>query len=186
MNQSERNETIKALAVMADVYGRPISKAAISFMADALMDLDGQKVLRALCDYAKDPASRGFPLPGQVRAMVSPEVSKDQLATEAANKIVEAMGKFGWTNPDKARAFMGELAWEVVVREGGWSNLCERTTNDDLPIMRAQWRELAKVVHVRQQQAKASLPSPELAMLDGKRSDKTIKRLQDQVAMEKK
>jgi len=52
--------------------------------------------------------------------------------------------------------------------------------------MRAQWRELAKVVHVRQQQAKASLPSPELAMLDGKRSDKTIKRLQDQVAMEKK
>lgn len=153
MTIDERKMVQKILVTMADFYSRKISADAISLISDALSDLDGQQVITALKKYMTGADSKFFPLPGQIRAMISPEASGDQLALEAANKIIEAMGKFGWTNPEKAREFMGPLAWEVVVRDGGWVSLCERTKNDDLPILRAQWRELAKVVSVRQKQA---------------------------------
>lgn len=152
MNFEERKHVQKLMVVLAEVYNRQISQAAIGVMADALMDLDGAAVVTALKKYISDPNSKGFPMPGQIRSMVSPEMSSDQLAVEAASKIVEAMAKFGWTNADNARTFMGEIAWDVVTREGGWTALCERTNNDDLPFLKSQWRELAKVVAIRHAQ----------------------------------
>lgn len=152
MNQQERSQVVKIFVTLSEIYNRQFSRDALALMADALMDLDGPSVIKALSGYLNDSGSRGFPLPGQVRALVSPQASNDQLALEAANKIIEAMARFGWTNPEKAREFMGPIAWQVVIQDGGWVNLCERTKNDDLPILRAQWRQLAGVVAIRQKQ----------------------------------
>lgn len=163
MTNDERKHVQKMLLALADLYGRQLSAPAVGLMSDALMDLDGKSVIEALNKYMRDPASRSFPMPGAIRAMIVPEVTGDQVALEAANRIVEAMGKYGWTNPEKAREFMGEIAWEVVKRDGGWAALCERTNNDDLPILKAQWRELAKVVRIRQEQ------KPSVPFLEGSR-----------------
>jgi hypothetical protein len=152
MTHAERMHVMKALVYLAELYGKQFSRESFVMMADSLMDLDGTAVLKALQAYTQEPSSRTFPMPGQIRALVNPTVSTEQQAIEAGNKIVEAMTKFGWTNPEKAKEFMGPIAWGVVQREGGWAQLCERTNNDDLPILKAQWRELAKVVAIRQKQ----------------------------------
>lgn len=168
MNSEERKSVQRMYVVLSEVYNRSLSEAAISFLADSLMDLDGQKVITAMKSCISNPETKGFPMPGQIRAMVSPQVSNEQLAVEASNKIVEAMSKFGYTQPEKARAFMGEIAWEVVQREGGWQSLCERTTNDELPILKAQWRSLAAVVSIRQKQDHVALPSADRKLLEEK------------------
>jgi hypothetical protein len=43
----------------------------------------------------------------------------------------------------RQREYMGELAWAVCERQGGYQHLCDSTTNDDLPTLKAQWRGLA-------------------------------------------
>lgn len=158
MNQQEKKQ-LKALMVTTSLYyGREINDAVILMQVQDLEDLPFAEVAKAFNDYRKNPSNKGAPLPAMIRAMLCPEMSADQLALEASNKIIEAMARFGWTNLDKAREFMGEIAWGVVVREGGWAQLCERAKNDDLPILKAQWRELAKVVAIRLKQDKPSVP----------------------------
>lgn len=155
----DEKRRLKSLIVTTNLYyGKQMDDAVILMQVADLEDLLFMHVARAFQEYRRNPLNRSAPLPASIRAAIVPELSGDQLAIEASNKIIEAMGKFGYTNPEKAREFMGELAWEVVVRDGGWRDLCQRTNHNDLPVMRAQWRELAKVVRVRQEQAAPSLP----------------------------
>lgn len=167
---TEEKKQLKALIVTTSLYyGRQLDDVVILMQTKDLEDLPFRQIVDAFNKYRRDAANKFAPLPAAIRAMVNPSLSRDQEALEASKKIVEAMGKFGYLNPDKARNFMGPIAWEVVQREGGWPQLCQRTKNDDLPILGAQFRELAKVVIVRQMSLpKEALPSPEQKSLEVK------------------
>jgi hypothetical protein len=137
----------------AGFYDAPMSESKLKLFASELAAIPLQELEKAFSIFRNEPGRRLLPMPADIKKILSAgEMSGDYIAIEAASKIVEAMSKFGWTNPEKAKEFMGAIAWEVVKREGGWAALCERTNNDDLPILRAQLRELAKVVAIRQKQ----------------------------------
>lgn len=151
---TEESKIIKSLIITTNLYyGKKLDDTVVLMQVQDLQDLPVDDIVEAFTKYRIDPANRFAPLPANIRALIAPEVSDEQVGVEAASRIIEAMARVGWVDPQGARAFMGEIAWEVVVREGGWTALCERTKNDDLPILKAQWRELAKVVAIRQKQS---------------------------------
>lgn len=131
----------KLLLGLAEYYGINLTPNQLSMYAEDLEDLDPQAMGAAIKRLRR--TEQFFPKPGIIRQAILGN-DRDE-AIEASNRIVEAMAKFGWNNPDRAREFVGELGWRVVEREGGWRALCERTENDDLPALKAQWRELAAV-----------------------------------------
>ena len=142
-------ELKKMLLGMAEVYGDVFSELRLETYCNMLRDIPIHRLSQAIQEILANPNQRRMPLPAEIRARASGEVSSDQEAVLASNRIVEAMHKFGYPNPTEARRFMGELAWSVVESEGGWESLCERTTADHLPALKAQWRELAKAIQAR-------------------------------------
>ena len=133
---------------LAEYYGVTLTPGQLAMYSEDLADIPVEALVRAISLVRQSETF--FPKPAVIRSKVFG--SDQDAALEASNKIVEAMGRFGWTNSEQAREFMGEVAWDVVKREGGWTALCERTKNDDLPILKSQWRNLARVVVIRKTQ----------------------------------
>lgn len=75
-----------------------------------------------------------------------------------AQRIGEAIGKFGEPWEREARDFLGETAWTVVQRIGGWPNVCSIPTLKDLQIAQTQWRSIAQVV-VKERRATTQFPA---------------------------
>jgi hypothetical protein len=149
MNQGEKQNLKEFIVTVGMYYGRQFEDAVLAMYVEDLEDLPFEAVMKAYGDHRKNPKNKFMPLPAEIRTVVQPqpEIETDeQLAVEASSRILQAMSKCGWNNPEGARAFIGEVGWHVVQREGGWANLCERTHNDDLPILKAQWRESAKAI----------------------------------------
>lgn len=147
MNSTYSQEIKKLLVGLAEYYGITLTPTRLAMYAEDLEDLDISLIAGAIKNIRRNPNQKFFPLPAAIREEIQGN-QRDE-AVEAANRIVQAMGKYGYTNPERARSFIGELGWRVVEREGGWQALCERTTNDDLPTLKAQWRELAAVTQRR-------------------------------------
>jgi hypothetical protein len=142
---SEKLSQIKKILVALGVYyNKELSSELFEMYAEDLEDLSLEEILLAVKLIRKDPSKRFFPLPAEIREKVLG--NEQQEAVNAAGRIVEAMAKYGYTNPEKAKEYMGDLSWAIVKREGGWQSLCERTKNDELPILKAQWREMAKAI----------------------------------------
>lgn len=163
MNAEKLRELKKLLIGLGQYRQMDMTGLPLDAYAEDLIDLELEKIgyaikaIRTTIDYKPFAA-----LVGLIRQKVLGN-EKDE-ALEAANRILQAMSNFGWTNPEAAREFIGELGWRVVQREGGWLALCERTINDDLPILKAQWRELAAATMRREQSGitdAPALPSPQ-------------------------
>lgn len=89
-----------------------------------------------------------MPSPMDLLALVGikipePVTSRDH-GVDIANKIIDAVAKFGGYQAVAAKAHLGEDAWRVVEGMGGWNNLCMMEI-DDVAAYRAQIRESADV-----------------------------------------
>lgn len=142
INQEKIKQIKLILTGLAEYYGVNLSVQQLNMYSEDLYDLDLNDILKAVKIIRT--SSEFFPKPSTIIQSVKGK-SIDN-AIDVSNLIVLAMSKYGWTNPDKAKIFMGELAWEVVEREGGWQRVCETSSDDQLPILKAQWRELARVL----------------------------------------
>lgn len=134
---------IKAILVgLAEYYGITLSPNQLSMYADDLQTLSLQelntciKIIRTTSNY--------FPRPSVILEAARGNY-KDH-GIELSNRIIEAMTKFGWSNPDQAKNHIGELGWKIVQQAGGWARICETSSDEQIPILRAQWRELAVVL----------------------------------------
>lgn len=122
-------------------------------------DLDFEKCLNALTVYRRDPKNKTWPKSSDVRAIVCPVMTPDAQANEAAARIREAIGKFGWPDPVGARKHIGELGWKVVERSGGWQYLCENHGSElNALTYHAQSRDLAKALIEAQNAGKLDQP----------------------------
>lgn len=157
MNQLERNAVGEALVVLNAYYGREVRREVVSLMLDDLDDCDATGVLSALRDYRRDAKNRQPPLPAQIRAILNPQVDPDSAAREIAARVTAAIPKFGYMRGQDARAYIGEVGWECIERQGGWSFICEHHGLQlDPGVFQAQVRELAKsaLIHDRDAMAK--------------------------------
>lgn len=182
MNQQEIQKLKAIIATTNAYYGRELTDDVLAMQTHDLADLPFDAVAQAYANYRRNPKHRTAPLPADILEAVNPGkiINPEHDAIEASNRIVQAMSRYGWTNEERAQEFIGELGWMIVQREGGWRDLCQRTTNDDLPILKAQWRELAKSLRSRAESGRLDQPP---ALVSDERiaiqnlADKAIKRI---------
>jgi hypothetical protein len=158
------SQAIKEQVIMlASFSGREMNEMLLSGYMNAISDLDQGQVLDALKSWLR--TNKGFPHPADIREKVMPEINPADDALDVANLIITSVGKYGWTNPDQARAFMGELGWTTVTRMGGWRHLCETLTQDNETTFRAQIKNYAETVRRKAMRGELSiapaLPSPQ-------------------------
>lgn len=158
MTQQEKNELSITIALTAKYYSYSVDRDLISMIISDLEDLEFCAVQSAYKKYRMSPKSTRFPFSGQIREMVQPPVSEDNLAREVISKIIESVSRFGYSNASDARAFIGEAGWSVVKSYGGWQNLCEGMgIFFSAETFSAQSRELLKgrITHGEEIQTKA-------------------------------
>jgi hypothetical protein len=122
-----RQSLAKIINNTAIYYGRSLEPEVLSMMCNDLDDLPVDRVLAAYDAYRRNPKNKFFPLPAQIREIVCPEenITAEDQAREIAARICAAVPTFGWCNGHKARTYVGEIGWSVILRQGGWSYLCE-------------------------------------------------------------
>ena len=126
-------------------FDKDISFEIVKLVIYDLQDLDFQMCFNALSQYRKSAKNQFWPKSADIRKLASPELSDESKAEQAAVKIVEAIKKHGWSQPEQARAHMGELAWSVVNSKGGWMTVCENLGSEwDVGTFHAQARQIAK------------------------------------------
>lgn len=132
-----------AILNTAEFYGRQLSENVLGMYAEDLADLDPAAVCAGYAQYRRNPANRTFPLPAQIRELVCPEefVAPEVKAREVAARIVGAISQYGWNNAREAQVYIGPVGWGAVLRQGGWSHLCEQTSKFNELTLQAQLRD---------------------------------------------
>lgn len=141
MNQAEKMRLLETLAILANVCGRNMSDQALIFYFNALKDLDCDKCCGAATKLAE---SGRFPSVEEIKKKVIPEINEKDDAREIASLIITSISKFGSYRQLDAKEWVGDLAWRVVERSGGWQMLCESVTGENIGIFTAQLRDLAE------------------------------------------
>lgn len=144
MNEKQKLELKRAWSKLSNYYQLSLSDDVILMYVDDVADLDFDRVNQVLTEYRRNPKNTRPPLPAHVRALIAPPEDDDAIAKEVAARILTACSKYGREEPGNAHAYIGELGWTVVQKQGGWWTTCLNIANNDGAIYQAQLRDLAK------------------------------------------
>ena len=143
MSVEHRILLTEILVAFGEYFDKRLTPNQIAMYVEDLTTLSADE-LRAACQlYRQDIRNDRFPLPAKLIALARPTPTDEDTGRETAAAIIEAVFRYGWNNPENAREAMGSLGWSIVTRMGGWQNFCQELTNENMPIMRAQIRDLA-------------------------------------------
>jgi hypothetical protein len=131
------------LATLARV---DLTPQVVGLYDSALKPLGYEHVIRVLKKLACKTSPRtGLPTIDEIRAELGARESTiDEKARQVAALIANKIAALGGYNTVRAEQELGEVAWEVVGRYGGWHAVCSMAEQDNLDTLMAQWRELAK------------------------------------------
>ncbi len=128
---------------LAQMYGKDISKPSMSIMLNAISDLDSRAVEKVLNEWAKTSKLGRHPFPAEIREKINPQLNSKDLARDTSMRVVQAVQKFGYTQPEEAETFIGPAGWVAVKRWGGWKYICEGLgVTLDVTTFAAQLRDL--------------------------------------------
>lgn len=139
---SNREILAKILMAFAEYYGQTLTPNQVAMFVEDLSELTPEELRIACKAYRTDPKHTRMPLPAQLVAIARPIQSVEDRSKEVAARIIGAVRTCGYTNPARAKDFIGEDGWRAVQMTGGWVSLCESITNDMIPTTQAQLREL--------------------------------------------
>lgn len=129
-----------------------------------LSALGYDRVVAALDEVITRRRSRdSFPSIRDIREIIQPDADPESEALEAVGRIVHAISRVGPYRTKEAREYIGELGWAVVQRDGGWEQVCNVLTDENIGTMKAQWRQMAMAQYKRAKaglSAAPSLPDP--------------------------
>lgn len=135
-----KHQIFETLKVLAKGYGKEnISKEQLEFYTEVLStELSIEEIKISLRKIVT--TSKFFPSIAEI--IEAARGSAQDQAVDSSAKIIQAIQEFGSYQLKEAQEFLGNL-WPVVEGVGGWKYLCS-LSNDDLGILRAQMRDLAK------------------------------------------
>jgi hypothetical protein len=165
MTPAETQRLKSEYVLLAAYYAQTIDDGALAFYAEDLQDLPLTQVLDAMRRLRRQPGRRQFPLPADIRDSANPQGGSIQAqSNDIAGRISAAIGRFGYTQQETARTYLGELGWLVVCRMGGWRALCTSLTTSEMGTFRAQCRDLCKA-QLEMEAAGARRPSTAPALM---------------------
>jgi hypothetical protein len=146
MSNAEVTQVIGMLAILAEQCSEKASDQRLAWMASKLVVHGLQPCATAIESLMS--SARRFPTVSEIEREMgvgAASVDTEAIGREIADKIYTAMRKFGaWKNRrQQVEEFLGPVGIEVVRQLGGWEYLCATTLEDDIPILKAQWRESA-------------------------------------------
>lgn len=146
MTAQELKEIKITWAALAAYYQKPLQDIVIAMYAEDVSEFDYQRVKQAFVVWRKNPKNRTAPLPSQIINLLTPEpIDDDSMAREICARILEAVSRFGYSNFQDAKAFVGETGWSVVRSYGGWETFCQGLgIHFSTDAFNAQARELLK------------------------------------------
>lgn len=157
---NKQAEIMKLVAALGEYYDKPLTPGQVAMYSQDLMVLEPEQLAQAINTYRNDPRNDRFPLPVKLKAMVGLAINPEDEAIQIAGRILSAIASIGPYRGQDAREAIGEIGWQVVQAEGGWQTICEIQT-DDIPIRKAQWRNLAKTFCERKdRETPPQLPGP--------------------------
>lgn len=124
----ERLKKIRSLVIEnLTYYDAPINEMKVKMFAKELDDsgLMIEKIANAFRSFRLESGRRLMPMPSDIIAKANPKADHESLALDSAARIIQAVSKYGYPNPEHAKNFIGELGWHAVQRFGGWQYICE-------------------------------------------------------------
>jgi hypothetical protein len=146
MTGREKAEVAAMWAICGEYFQRPLQDHAVGMYVADVAHLELSDVTDAMQALRRQPGRRQLFLPGDVCEWVrrrdeGPDTESPEVM---AGRITGAVSRFGYPNASKARAYVGESAWNVVDQLGGWSQVCGRLTQQNVHVFQAQAREMAR------------------------------------------
>lgn len=146
MSNADVTQVIGMLAILAEQCSEKASDQRLAWMAQKLVVHGLQPCATAI--EALMSSARRFPTVSEIEREMgvgAASVDSEAIGREIADKIYTAMRKLGAWKDRRHRVdeFLGPVGVEVVRQLGGWEYLCATTHEDDIPILKAQWRESA-------------------------------------------
>ena len=154
---TDRQKIQETILNTAQYYGRQLTPAVISMMADDCAGSDPESVIRAYAMYRRNGKNRAFPLPAQILELLDGGNAKQNAVTLVVN-LIAAVKRHDYTWPlmlNKSayqtgtfegdfRAELGDDAWNVVRMHGGWDKFCASYWNSsgNETAFKAQLRDL--------------------------------------------
>ena len=130
--------------MMTAYYQITLDDYILDMYASDLKDFSSADISNAFSTLRKDPKVSRFPMPAKIISVLSPKTTDLDNSNEVAQRIFGAVKKFGWSNREDAKTYIGDLGWKVVDMTGGWGQLCETLNDRMIPTLTAQYRDLAK------------------------------------------
>lgn len=161
--QDARERVSRLLEASALMTGAKVSEDALAIYLLGLgKDPGYEEAFKALMSlFSEMKPGRGFPSIEDIRVAAKPpeqRIDKKELAMDASAKAIGAVSKFGWANPERAKEYMGDLAWRAVDRIGGWTTFCNTLSSENATTMQAQLRDLCSSIVAMD---KAGVPDPD-------------------------
>jgi len=140
-----REDFLTRLMGLAKVCNFALDKTIVAIYEKALAPFDLSKVSRSIEHIIVNRKTRDpFPSVKEIIEIMSPQLNDDNEAVEAGSRIVQAVSRFGYSNPGDAHNFIGDLGWRIVERFGGWGSICQSMTPDNTSFMLSQFVKLGK------------------------------------------
>ena len=106
-----------------------------------LQQFSGSSVMAAVERYIREGQYPTLPPIGTLHKYASEFERGLSMTPEQAWEIVQqAISRYGYPQPDKAREHVGSVIWETIRGLGGWQTVCD-TPSSQATTMRAQWRD---------------------------------------------
>lgn len=133
----------KAYARLGIYYGKHLSDMQIEMYAEDLMALSLEEAKQAVQKWRSENP-KFFPMPGDLIAMIKPQLDPRKEAATIATQIIEASASIGRYNKEEAKRVLGPKAW-LVASKFGWDRICDNPI-DQNGVLLAQLRDFAESV----------------------------------------
>lgn len=146
MNEDEK-KIITLIVGMASYYQASLSDEAVKMYAADFEGYSFEALSAAYKEYRNDPKNKFSPLPSQIKEIINPKVDNRGAAADLAQRIIAAANKHDnwWAKYDTFQsefmAELGEVAWNVVQKRGGWWRFCDQYFDSDQTAFSAQLRD---------------------------------------------
>lgn len=137
---NERQKIQQAVLVLAETQGKQMSSASLKLFTDALGDISAKQVEVAILEHLRGPSGRFFPSPGDLLTHIHQFQTVPQAANECVSRVIEAVSRFGYVDPEGAKAFLGPLVWGALPGAVGWKEFCS-SDESQRGVQRAQLRD---------------------------------------------
>lgn len=171
MNDEEKKKLKQLIVMTAAYYREALEDEIVKMYAADLEDLSFEKVSVAFLLYRRNARNRRSPLPADIRSTIAPPETDEDVARDAATRIIAAVGKRGyywalgfvhggitcWDGGDRTfPSFEAALTEEVggvgaraVAKVGGWGAVHQMVSSSEVTVVAAQLRELALSIRRR-------------------------------------